>query len=424
MKAKQTLVMLFLTLFIFMAALVGHVKADINFTTLPDAEIHYWPKSGYAPLIVTFENHSKYADEIKWTLWDYVIDEDQFDEDNTNIVYQYIFPGIFPVYLEATNEAGTDVAVVYVTVLDPGLPPAPVEFAAAPRNGAVLTEVHFINLTAGGFDKFLWDFGDNTGSTEEDPSHIYEAAGIYTVSLTLFDTTSGYVNTETKVNYINIFPASTSMINPDFRATPATGTNPQMVQFWLSGGKGKSILWDFGDGTISEVLNPKHVYEEPGRYTVSLTIDGEEISKADYVNILAGVDGQRLPSALVLDDDEAQLAILRDFRDNVVSQTLGGLGLIELYYKHSLELVSILEADEELRAEAGDVLSGFLPGFQSIIDGGTMTLTPVQMDKIKAVIGGIAAQASPELGEFVAQLVIELSAGQLFEDIGVSGSAK
>ena len=326
--------------------------------------------------------------------------------------------------LTATNEAGTDVKVVYVTVLDSGLPSVSGEFIAAPRNGPAGTTVQFINLTRGEFDTILWDFGDNSSDTTEDPSHVYNAPGLYTVSLTVFSSTLGFFDTETKVNYINIFPSSPSMINPDFVATPATGTDPQMVQFWLSGGEGESVLWDFGDGTSSELLNPKHVYEEPGSYTVSLSVDGEVISKTDYVNVLAGVECLRLPAALLLDDDEAQLAILRNFRDTVVSQTLPGLGLIELYYKYALEIVSILEADEELRIEAGAVLAELLPGFQSAIDGDTMTLTAVQLDKIKAVIGGIAAQAGSELEEVLAQMVIELSGGQLFENIGVSGSAE
>ena len=424
MKGKRILVMSFLALFVFMAALVGSATADFNFTIPPDAEFSYWPKSGTAPLIVTFENESQRADSIEWTVWDRVIDQSLFDSSGETIIYQYVYPGTFPVYLTATNDAGTDVKVVYVTVLDSGLPAVSVEFIAAPRNGPAGTTVQFINLTRGEFDTFLWDFGDNSSDTTEDPSHVFNAPGLYTVSLTVFNSTLGFFDTETKVNYINIFPSSPSMINPDFVATPATGTDPQMVQFWLSGGEGESVLWDFGDGTSSELLNPKHVYEEPGSYTVSLSVDGEVISKTDYVNVLAGVEGLRLPAALLLDGDEAQLAILRNFRDNVVSQTLPGLGLIELYYKYALEIVSILEADEELRVEAGAVLAELLPGFQSAIDGETMTLTAVQLDKIKAVIGGIAAQAGSELEEVLAQMVIELSAGQLFETIGVSRSAE
>jgi PKD repeat protein len=424
MKGKRTLVMSILALFIFMAALVGSATADFNFTVSPSADFSYWPKSGAAPLIVTFVNESQRADSFEWTVWDRVIDQSLFDSSGETIIYQYLYPGTYPVYMTATNEAGTSVKVAYVTVLDSGLPSVSVEFIAAPRNGPAGTTVQFINLTPGEFDTFLWDFGDNSSDTTEDPSHVYNSPGLYTVSLTVFSSTLGFYDTETKVNYINIFPSSPSMINPDFVATPATGTDPQMVQFWGSGGEGKSVLWDFGDGTSSELLNPKHMYEEPGSYTVSLSVDGEVISKSDYVNVIAGVEGLRLPAALLLDDDEGQLTILRNFRDTVVSQTLPGLGLIELYYKYALEIVSILEADEELRAEAGAVLAELLPEFQSAIDGDSMTLTAAQLDKIKAVIGGIAAQAGSELGEVLAQIAIELSEGQLFENIGVSGSAE
>ena len=126
----------------------------------------------------------------------------------------------------ATNEAGTDVKVAYVTVLDSGLPSVSVEFIAAPRNGPAGTTVQFINLTFGAFDTFLWDFGDNSSDTTEDPSHVYNSPGLYTVSLTVFSSTSGFLDTETKVNYINISPASSSMRNPDFVATPVTGTCP------------------------------------------------------------------------------------------------------------------------------------------------------------------------------------------------------
>jgi len=421
MKGKQILVLSFLALVVFMAALVNKAKADFNFQLPPDAEIAYWPKTGTAPLIVTFENKSQRADSIEWTFWDFVIDESQLDQSANSIVYQYLYPGTFPVYLSATNEAGTDVKVVYVTVLDSGLPSVVAEFIAAPRNGPAGTTVQFINLTAGDFDTYLWDFGDNSSDTNQNPAHVYNAPGLYTVSLTIFSSTSGFFDTETKVNYINIFPSSASMINPDFLATPATGTSPQMVEFSaLSAGETGNILWDFGDGTSSELLNPKHVYNDPGRYTVTLFADGQEIAKTDCINILSSVEGQRSPAALVLGNDPAQLSILQNFRDNVLGQTLPGLGLIELYYKHSLELVSILQQDEGLRAEAGDLLRGLLPGVQSVVDGNTMTLTPAQVDAIKAVIGKIATQAGPDLENFLVRVVVELSGGQYLGSLGIS----
>lgn len=44
-------------------------------------------------------------------------------------------------------------------------------------------QVAFTALTLNA-DQWLWDFGDGSTSTEKDPVHIYEAGGIYTITLT------------------------------------------------------------------------------------------------------------------------------------------------------------------------------------------------------------------------------------------------
>jgi gliding motility-associated-like protein len=48
------------------------------------------------------------------------------------------------------------------------------------------------------------------------------------------------------------------------------------------------ILWDFGDGTTSTQTNPVHQYENPGRYTVTLTVIDENgcervLTKSEYI---------------------------------------------------------------------------------------------------------------------------------------------
>jgi PKD repeat protein len=40
----------------------------------------------------------------------------------------------------------------------------------------------------------------------------------------------------------------------------------------LSSGFPSSREWDFGDGTGSTEPNPIHIYENPGRYSVTLTV--------------------------------------------------------------------------------------------------------------------------------------------------------
>jgi len=57
-------------------------------------------------------------------------------------------------------------------------------FTLSRRVGPAPLLVDFENWTLGTPDSCLWDFGDGATSTEEDPSHVYSAAGEYTVTLT------------------------------------------------------------------------------------------------------------------------------------------------------------------------------------------------------------------------------------------------
>ena len=66
------------------------------------------------------------------------------------------------------------------------------------------------------------------------------------------------------------FPASSN-----FRAEPRVGAAPLSVQFRnLARGDAAGFLWEFGDGTTSTAAEPAHAYSDPGRYSVSLTVDG------------------------------------------------------------------------------------------------------------------------------------------------------
>lgn len=61
----------------------------------------------------------------------------------------------------------------------------------------------------------------------------------------------------------------------DIDANEQTGRAAVWFDSSLSNGNGEDIteyLWEFGDGTTSDEANPLHVYEQPGQYTVSLTV--------------------------------------------------------------------------------------------------------------------------------------------------------
>lgn len=85
--------------------------------------------------------------------------------------------------------------------------PVSANFTATPPNGTAPLQVNFTDTSAGEPTAWLWDFGDGTTSTEQNPTHTYADAGTYTIGLTASNTRGS--NTETKTDYIVITAPST-----------------------------------------------------------------------------------------------------------------------------------------------------------------------------------------------------------------------
>ena len=71
-------------------------------------------------------------------------------------------------------------------------------------------------------------------------------------------------------------PNNISAPHADFEIFGFEGPAPHTVKFSCSSeGSVTEHIWDFGDGTyLSTDVNPVHVYQLPGRYTVRLTVSG------------------------------------------------------------------------------------------------------------------------------------------------------
>lgn len=65
---------------------------------------------------------------------------------------------------------------------------------------------------------WLWDFGDGYTSDEEEPAHIYEMPGNYTVTLTVTDS-DGATSEETKTNFIRADIFNKTVDNVDYPKT-------------------------------------------------------------------------------------------------------------------------------------------------------------------------------------------------------------
>ncbi len=91
----------------------------------------------------------------------------------------------------------------YTFELDPtsGEPPV-ADFTATPTSGTAPLTVNFNDQSANSPTSWQWDFGDGNSSEEQNPEHIYQNAGSYTVQLIV--TNSHGFDTEIKTNYISV----------------------------------------------------------------------------------------------------------------------------------------------------------------------------------------------------------------------------
>ncbi|CAN5873834.1 hypothetical protein BH11BAC4_BH11BAC4_07300 [soil metagenome] len=123
-----------------------------------------------------------------------------------------------------------------------------------------------LNLT------YFWDFGDNTSSTDENPTHTYTTAGIYTLKLVINrgGSCSDSATAPLKV-FPGYFPAFTenSPICKDkpLQFNDATTATYGIVNEWH---------WYFGDPSTgadtSRVKNPTYTYQTSGTYNATLIV--------------------------------------------------------------------------------------------------------------------------------------------------------
>lgn len=106
-----------------------------------------------------------------------------------------------------------------------------------------------------------WNFGDGTTSTTQNPIHIFEQAGIYTVSL--ISSNNFGSDTHTAAITINALNPMIEVLSPPVINEP--------ISFSAMATGAISWLWNFGDGTSSNAPTPSHTYTDPGQYTVTLT---------------------------------------------------------------------------------------------------------------------------------------------------------
>ena len=142
---------------------------------------------------------------------------------------------------------------------------------------------------------WFWDFGDNSTSNDQSPTHAYTTKAEYTVSLTVTDNAGATGTVSKTINIRDIADENTAPV-AGFTVADTLVLNGSDVLFTNTStdtdGTIATYAWSFGDdsGTSSEE-NPTYSFNEVGNYEVILTITDDIGAEAMFTRniFVAGI---------------------------------------------------------------------------------------------------------------------------------------
>lgn len=186
---------------------------------------------------------------------------------NQNTTHTYATDGTFTVTLTVVSGNGcTSTHTENVTVY-----PLPVANFTATSVcegvGNVFTDAS--TVTSGSIASWTWSFGDNTTSSQQNPSHTYPAAGTYTAQVRVASA-QGCLDSISKPVIVHPLPVV------DFEVLPDNGCMPLDVDFndlsTIATGTNVNWVWNIESvGTVNE-QNTSHTFPNAGLYDVTLTV--------------------------------------------------------------------------------------------------------------------------------------------------------
>lgn len=179
---------------------------------------------------------------------------------NPSVVYN--IPGTYDATLTVTNIAGDATMTVENIVVVNNNPEATFNVDNDSEDGMV----SFFNESTNAAT-YLWDFGDESASTVQSPSHVYASEGTFIATLTATNECGTDITT---MEVVIVF-----IPEPSIEISILTTCTSQAVTYQASPvGEGNTYLWSFPNGTpaTSTEASPSVVYNNAGTYDASLTV--------------------------------------------------------------------------------------------------------------------------------------------------------
>lgn len=169
-------------------------------------------------------------------------------------------PAVTTTYTVTASDGCSPTATTTVTVTV--LPVPVVNLSADTTSGCAPLCVSFTDLSSvatGTINTWAWNFGGDGTSTSQNPSHCFNTAGLYSISLTV-TSGAGCSNDTTITNMINVFANPVAA----FSWTPRPASILEPTVYFYNQSSSDVITWDwtFGDGNTSTQINPINTYPD------------------------------------------------------------------------------------------------------------------------------------------------------------------
>jgi PKD repeat protein len=217
-------------------------------------------REGCGALQVQFSNLSRNATQWLWDFGDGLTSQQEHPQ------HTYLNSGTYSVRLIASSPfcADTMIWTNYVKVHSDTL------HKIAPDTIYSCLPVQLdLGQNTEGNTQWLWNFGDGGTSTLASPFHLYDTAGIYTISLA----TIGEGGCPMFIENYAVVVANGVDFAPEILAVDC---QQNVVHFTDSTPTATQWLWDFGDGTYSTLQSPVHKYSDTLVFDLTLTITTED----------------------------------------------------------------------------------------------------------------------------------------------------
>jgi gliding motility-associated-like protein len=228
---------------------------------LPFVDFEY--QAACAGSVTQFTSLASSAVGIDSWQWDFGDGSSGSNAANPN--HTFSLPGLYPVKLIVTDFLG---CVDSITKVVEAFEIPTVAFDA--QAVCLGDSMFFTDLTLPQADSWSWSFGDGGTSTDQNPKHLYQNAGTYSVLLQA--STPGGCSSSV-VQQVEVYPLPIVDFAWNFAACAGSEVQFEDLSQGISGDV-TEWEWDFGDGSpVSNDQNPVHIFQTGDvAYNVQLVV--------------------------------------------------------------------------------------------------------------------------------------------------------